>query len=226
MFILILGSGRIGVSLARHLVAAGHEIGVIERDDSRCAVLEEELGSVSVLGDGTEIEVLSKAGAIRADMFVATTSNDEDNLAACQIVSHRFGVNRTFSIVNHPEHARLFDLLGVQVSIDVTELTVSRIQELMFLDGLVQLMPMPGDQTRSLVAIRIPRESPMNGRPLGELLLPNGASISLVIGKDGSTEVPEETSVIRGDDDIMAIADSQDQELLRNMLVEQLGEVD
>ena len=224
MFIVILGSGRIGASLARHMVAAGHEIGVIDHDPLRCTALDDELGSVSVLGDGTDPEILAKVGANRAESFIATTSSDEDNLVACQLARHGFDIDRTFAIVNHPERSRLFDLLGIQSSVDVTELAVNRIQELLFVDGMVQLMPLPGDESRTLVAIRVPRESPMNGRPVKDLFLPDGAFISLVIGKDGNAIVPEDTSIIHADDEILAVANSQDQDLLRDMFVGQLGE--
>lgn len=224
MFIVILGSGRIGSSLAHRLVNAGHEVSVIERDPSRCGELDKSLGSVSVLGDGTEVSALSRAGVSRADIFVATTSADEDNVAACQLASLRFGTPRTLSIVNDTGRARLFDLLRISASIDVTDLAVNRLQEFMFLDGMVQQIPMPGDDTRSLLVARVPRNSVMDGRPISDLQLPNGSSISLLISKDGHVQVPSDESVLKSEDEIVAVGDRLSHEVLRSALVEQLGE--
>ncbi len=224
MFILILGGGRIGSSLAHRLVAAGHEVSVIERDPSKCSALDKSIGSVTVLGDGTDVSTLSKAGAGRANVFVATTSADEDNISACQLTSLRFGTPRTLTIVNESERARLVDMLRINVSIDITDLAVSRIQEFMFLDGMVQQIPMPGDDTRSLLVARVPRNSAMDGRPVSDLELPNGSSISLLVGRDGHAHVPDGNSVIRSDDEIIVVGDRPTHEMLRAALVEQLGE--
>ncbi len=224
MFILILGGGRIGSSLAHRLVAAGHEVSVIERDALRCNSLDEALGSVTVLGDGTDVASLSKAGASRANVFVATTSADEDNITACQLASLRFGTPRTMTVVNESERSRLVDMLRINTSVDVTDLAVNRIQEFLFVEGMVQQHPMPGDDTRSLLVARVPRNSAMDGRTVGDLELPNGSTISLLIGRDGNPQVPDQSTVIRSDDEIVAIGDRPTHEMLRAALVEQLGE--
>ena len=224
MFILILGGGRIGSSLAHRLVAAGHEVSVIERVASRCSALDDSLGSVTVMGDGTDVASLSKAGASRADVFVATTSADEDNITACQLASLRFGTPRTLTVVNQSERSRLVDMLRINTSVDITDLTVNRIQEFLFVDGMVQQLPMPGDDTRSLLVARVPRNSAMDGRPVSDLELPNGSTISLLIGRDGHSQIPDQSTVIRSDDEIVAVGDRPAHEMLRAALVEQLGE--
>ena len=110
-------------------MAAQHEVTVVDRDAARCAALEERLGSVSVVGDGTEASALGKAGVNRADIFVAATARDDENIVACQLAKHHFGVSRTVSLVNMPDHERLFSLLGIDLTIDVTNLIVDRIKE-------------------------------------------------------------------------------------------------
>ena len=129
MYVLIIGAGRVGVSVARWLLAADHEVAVIERDSSRCAALENELGSISVAGDGTEADILARAGANRADVFIAATGRDDDNMVACQLAKHRFGASRTVSLVNIPDHEALFNLLGMDIVINATELVAGRIRQ-------------------------------------------------------------------------------------------------
>ncbi|MGH2542601.1 MAG: NAD-binding protein, partial [Ardenticatenaceae bacterium] len=90
MYFVIVGAGIIGASLARWLVASNHEVAVIDTNQARCAAIDDELGSVSVLGDGTEVGVLSKAGVNRAATLIALTGDDDVNLVACQVARHLF----------------------------------------------------------------------------------------------------------------------------------------
>ena len=129
MYAVIIGGGRIGAAIAKWLVDAEHEVAVIDIDPSKRASLEDELGSIVVAGDGTEAGTLAKAGANRADIFIATTAQDDENLVACQLAKHRFGASRTVSILNISDHERLFNLLGVDITINTTELLVGRVQE-------------------------------------------------------------------------------------------------
>ena len=129
MYVVIVGASGIGDSLAETLVSAQHEVAIVDRDASRCAALDERLGNISVVGDGTEEGTLAKAGANRADVLIAATGRDDQNLVACQLARHRFGTARTISLVSIPEHEALFSLLGIDVVINTTDLVVGSIQE-------------------------------------------------------------------------------------------------
>ena len=129
MYIVIIGAGRIGTSLAKWLVGAKHEVAVIDQDPSRGAVLEDQLGSVSVVGDGTDAGVLAKAGVNRADVFIAVTGRDDDNMVACQLARHRFGASYTVALINNGQYEALFNLLGIDLTINVTDMIVERVEE-------------------------------------------------------------------------------------------------
>ena len=130
MYVLIVGAGRVGTALARWLLTSEpeHEVTVIDRESSRCAALEDDLGSISVTGDGTEAGTLTRAGANRADVFIATMGADEDNLVACQLAKHLFGAARTISLVNGSDRNVLFNRLGIDVIVDIADLAVGKIQ--------------------------------------------------------------------------------------------------
>ena len=130
MYVLIVGAGRVGTALAGWLLSSGpeHEVAVIDRVPSRCAALEDDLGGITITGDGTDAGTLTKAGANRADVFIATMGADEDNLVACQLAKHVFGAAHTISLVNGPGHDVLFNRLGIDVIVDIADLAVGRIQ--------------------------------------------------------------------------------------------------
>ena len=129
MYVVVVGGGRIGSAIARWVIDADHEVTVIDMDATKCVALEEELGSIAVVGDGTEEGTLARAGVSRADIFVATTPNDDENLVACQMAKHRFGASRTVSLVDVSGHDRLFKMLGVDITIDTTQILLGRVQE-------------------------------------------------------------------------------------------------
>jgi trk system potassium uptake protein TrkA len=129
VYVVILGAGKVGFALARWLVTSDHEVAVIDWDPSRCAALEDELGGISVVGDGTDAGVLARAGCNRADIFVGAGGVDEDNLIACQLARHRFGALKTISLVNIPEHEALFALRGIDVTVNATDMIVGRLRE-------------------------------------------------------------------------------------------------
>ena len=129
MYVVILGAGRVGLGLARWLLATEHEVAVIDRDPSKCAELEEELGGITVLGDGTDAAILAKAGCNRADVFVGATGADEDNFLACQLARHHFNASRTISLVSIPDHETLFPMLGIDGTVNTVDVVVDRLKQ-------------------------------------------------------------------------------------------------
>jgi len=81
MYIIIVGCGKVGYQLTKALIDADEEVLAIEQDSQRHAAIVEELGSIAISGDGSEMAVLTEAGAIRADVLIAVTGQDEDNLS-------------------------------------------------------------------------------------------------------------------------------------------------
>ncbi len=224
MYVIVVGAGRVGIPLAGWLVSAGHEIAVIDIDLARCAAIDESLGSVSVPGDGSDADVLAKAGVSRADALIATTRMDDVNLVACQVAKHHYGVSKSISVVNSRDHTELFGASGIDVAIDVNELVLGRIQQGLASEGLAHLMPVSIRESKALVAIKVPPESGAGGRPVKDISLPDGTFISLVITRDGNALVPNESTVIRAGDEVIAVTTAHEEEALRDLLVQRPGE--
>src|ERR1039458_2597468 len=128
MYIIVIGGGKVGYHLAKALLTEGHEILVIEKDQSRIDYICNELGSICLNGDGCEAAVLSEAGTERADMLIAVTGDDEDNLVACQVAKHKFKVPRTIARIKNPRHEKLFKTLGIDVTVSATNIILENIE--------------------------------------------------------------------------------------------------
>ena len=128
MYVVILGAGRVGVRLARWMLDSGSEVTLIELNRWRSEVVKQSLGEVAIQGDGCSSLVLGEAGLARANIFVATTGADDVNLLSCQVAKHHYGVEKTISTVYLPEHEELFNMLGIDMTLNITNLVIESLE--------------------------------------------------------------------------------------------------
>lgn len=129
MFVLICGSGKVGVHLVRGLVADGYEVAIIERDEDIGRTVADHFPDVCVFsGDATESSVLRRAGIERADVVVAAAGEDKDNYTICKIARRMFNVPRCVARVNEPALHELFRAEGVSAIINVTAMAAQAIE--------------------------------------------------------------------------------------------------
>ena len=107
--------------------------------------------------------------------------------------------------MNSPDNAPLFELLGIDVVVSATDLVLSHIAGTLPAHPLVRLMPVTG-RSKEIVAIKVPAGASVAGKPLNQIQVPYGAVISLIIGRNGSTEVPTPATVIENEDEVIAMA--------------------
>jgi len=217
MYIIVVGGGQLGYHLTRALLSESHEVLLIERDAKTSQKLIDELGSVAVRGDGCEASVLAKAGTSRADMLVAVTGDDEDNLVACQVAKHKFAVPRTIARVRNPRNETLFRKLGVDVTVSSTNLILEHIEHEMPSHPLMHLMVMR-DRGLEIVEVTIPAASASVGRKLKDLALPAETVLSLIVRPGQKPVIPGPDTVIAAGDQIIAITPADAEESLRSVL--------
>ena len=222
MYVVIVGGGRVGHDLARALLAMGHETLVIDQDADRCDAIRGELGNVVLQGDGAEIGVLREAGAVRADVTIAATSRDEDNLAVCQLSKNMFNTPKTISLVKDPQNEGLFKLLGVDVTVNTTHLILSTIETEIPGQSLVHLTTLtsPGAleaSERQMVSISIPPDASSVGKHLGELVLPPNSFIALVVKGEGPT-LPQDDLRLEPGDRVVGVTSPDEEQLLHHTL--------
>jgi trk system potassium uptake protein TrkA len=214
MYIVIVGGGRVGYYLAKALLAEGHEALIIESDARVCQGITDELGSVCLRGDGCEVSTLIESGTERADMLIAVTGDDEDNLVACQVAKHKFKVPRTIARIKNPRHEKLFKKLGIDVTVSATNIILENIETEVPTHPLTHLLTL-ADKGLEIVDVKIPAGSSTIGASLHTIALPPGTVLLLVIRRGGKSFVPDVDSIIQAGDQILAVTPSNSEETLR-----------
>jgi len=128
MYVIVIGGGKVGYYLSKHLLDRGYEVTLIEKDPRRAEVLNSALGEIVMVGDGDEMAFLSTTGMERADVVVAVTGDDEDNLVACQLAKRKFNVPKTVARVNNPANVSIFKMLGIDEAISATDVLLGALE--------------------------------------------------------------------------------------------------
>jgi trk system potassium uptake protein TrkA len=217
MYIIIVGGGSVGYHLCKALLKEGHEVLVLDKDAAKCENFEDELGSVCVRGDGCEVATLAEAGVSRAEVFIAATDEDEDNLVACQVAKHKFGVPRTIARVNNPENETIFKKLGVDCPISVTNLILEHIEEKIPTHPLIHLLAM-GEEKMEIVEVKILEGSKSVGKSVKELSLPSDSILALLIRNGQKPQVPTVDTVLEVNDRIIALTTTDSEAALQEEL--------
>jgi trk system potassium uptake protein TrkA len=212
MYIIVVGGGKVGYHLAKALLAEEHEVLIIERNKSRADFICSELGSICLHGDGCETTTLAEAGTGRADMLIAVTGDDEDNLVACQVAKYKFKVPRTIARSNNPTNEMLFALMGIDVTVSSTDVIMEHIQQEVPTHLLTRLASFR-DNGLDLVEIKITEASQSIGQKVADILLPAGSQLFLFIRQDQKPQMASPDTVIQQGDQIIALTpiDSEDQ---------------
>lgn len=167
MYVIIAGGGEVGFQLAREFIEGGHEVLVIEGDPKHRERLEEELGDVTLGGESCRIQCLDEAGVSRADVFIAATDADEDNLAACQLARLKYQVPRVLAKLNSPRNRNIFRKLGIESTVDVSAIVRENLKALIPVFPLVRVLSIE-DADVEVVQLRIVESSPLAGKKLAE----------------------------------------------------------
>jgi trk system potassium uptake protein TrkA len=217
MYAVIIGGGKVGYYLAKELVEGGHEVVVLERDGARTRIIDEDLGAVTLCGDGCELSVLEESGIARADVAVAATGDDEINLIACQLAKTRFKVPRTIARINNPKNEKIFKQLGVDATVSTTDTILNKIEEMLPSASLVHVAAMRGTNVE-IVEITVPAKSPIVGKKLRDVHLPPDAVVALLIRK-GEGRVPPADSVFEANDELVVATSIRSEAYVRQIIL-------
>jgi trk system potassium uptake protein TrkA len=217
VFIIVGGGGKVGYHLTRALLA-DHEVLMIEENPQRVEFIAEELGSdVIMQGDACDAATMERAGMQRADLVVAVTGEDQDNLTLCQIAKAKFNVARAVARINNPQNEALFRRLGIDSTVSATTLIMGHIEQELPWQGMIPLLTLGGFNLE-IVEVKVPREAGTVGKQVRQLLLPQGSLICLVIDAQGTPRLPTPDTTIHAEDILVAVTAIEGQEALRSAL--------
>ena len=217
MYIVIVGGGRLGYNLLKALLNEGHEVLLLEKDPLICKTITDEMGSVCYRGDGCEAATLAEVGTGRAEMLVAVTGDDEDNLVSCQVAKHKHNVPRTIARIRNPQNAGLFKNLGVDVTVSATDIILEAIEREVPTHPLTHLLTID-EKNLAIIDVKISPDSTSVGKVVKELSLPKESKLVLIIPSEGSPQVPSATIKLRANDQIIAITTLATEEALKSAL--------
>ncbi len=224
MFILIVGGGKVGSYLTRALLQQGHEVVMVEKEARKAEMLERLIDrQVTLVGDGCDPTVLEQAGIGRADVVVADTGDDEDNLVVTLIAKKKTKA-RCIARVNNPKNKLIFESLDTEDPVTVistTELILDVLNEQVnaaSFRSAVETMHLFGKGNLQLVKLSVPENSPASGRRLAELPFPrNSVLVAIDRGEDELT-IPSGDTQLNSGDHVIAIVKNGAGEKLRMLL--------
>lgn len=218
MYIVISGGGKVGYYLVKTLQQYKHRVTVIEKQKDLCEKIANQLNVCVVNGDGTNIEHLTECLVNEADIFIAVTGKDEDNLIACQLAKRKFGVSRTIARVNNPKNITVFEKLGVDIAVSSTSIIADLIEQEVDYSGMKTLMKLK-DGKVAISEVFITQNSPVVNKCLKEINVPIGCIIISVI-RGESVIIPNGETMLLEDDYIIAASSIGDQQELKDFFLE------
>ncbi|MEA2557178.1 MAG: trk/ktr system potassium uptake protein [Actinomycetota bacterium] len=219
MRVVITGGGAVGRHLAVDLADRRHDVTLIEQNRELCAKLAEFAPNVKVInGDACEPWVLEEADVARAEVLVAATGDDEDNLVTALLSKQEFAVPRVLARVNHPKNEWLFtEQWGVDAAVSPPHILTSMVEEAVTVGDLVRLLRLEGGRV-SIVEMTLPDGSPSIGKPIYELRMPPDSAVVAIL-RDGHVVIPQPESVLVAGDEVVALASAPSEKALRDVII-------
>jgi trk system potassium uptake protein TrkA len=217
MYLVLVGGGNVGIQLAKKLLARNHEVLLLEKSLNTARRLRAHLGSDNVMsGDACDIRIQKEAGFARADVVVAVTGEDEDNLIVCQLAKEVHQVKRVLARVNDPEHEQIFRDLGIDDTVSATSIIFNLLEQQIASDELVPVGALHRGHVEVVESVLSNRSS-LIGKAVRDIALPPGTFLVYLLRNGIGHQVSGET-VLQEDDMVVALVPTESADELRNCL--------
>jgi trk system potassium uptake protein len=209
MHVILIGGNKTVYFLARQFVAKNYHTVIINRDYARAKELAQQTKATVVHGEGTDISRLEEAGARRADLLLALTSHDQDNLIACQIGQKNFKIPRTIALVNDPDNEAIFKQLGVTIAFSATRIIGSIIDQETDFETITDIIPLAKGRV-TITDVHLDTDSPAVGKTLQDLNLSSDSLVGAII-RDDQVIVPRGATELHSKDHLILISTPEKQ---------------
>jgi trk system potassium uptake protein TrkA len=205
MYAIVAGAGKVGRNLASELISKDHEVTLIESNRTTYLANEEEFEHAVEYGDATELWVLERAGIQRADLVIAVTGDDEDNILVCQVAKEKYLCDRVIARVNNPRNHDHFRMLGIMPAVSATDLILRLIEHEVPRYGLVHLLALE-EERLEIIELEVADDAPTVGKMVSDIELPEGSLIISVL-RGGTGFVPKTDTTIEAGDEVLLVLD-------------------
>lgn len=207
-----------GTAIARELATKGHDVILIEKDPLVVERLTGQLGVRLLAADACEVDALERAGLRTADVAVAVTGDDEDNLVISLLAKQEFAVPRVIARVNHDSNHWLFnESWGVDVAVSTPRLITALVEEAVTVGSFVRLLQLQKGSAH-LVEVTLAEDSPAAGLEISQIAIPRNASVVAVIRHDQVVVPRGDTRLGPGDEVLIMMTEEVEGEV-RSLLV-------
>jgi len=221
MRVIIVGGGNVGTYIAGELHKGKHSVVIVEEDPERVAqgVANGHPEGVEWLNaDGCELTSFGLAHPEQAEVVVAVTGDDEDNLVISLLAKQEFGVPRVVARINNPDNEWLFnETWGVDVSVSTPHLLTALVEEAVSVGSLVRLLSFSNDKAR-LSEVKLASNSPANGKQIVDLGFPRDSTVVAVL-RDEKVVVPRGDTQLNEGDEVMVLVTKESEDRVRALLV-------
>ncbi|GAB6099294.1 NAD-binding protein [Halanaerocella petrolearia] len=198
MRIIIVGGGKVVYHLTKKFIAKGYQVSVVNKDKEYCRLLARQSNALVINGDASQPDALAQAEARKADIILALTDNDPDNLFICQLAQKQFGIPKTFSVVNNPDNEEIFKELGIETIFNTTKLISILIEQRVEVSDVSNLLSIEEGKL-SISQVVLQDHSPVLGKSLREIDLPEDIVFGCII-RDEEVLIPKgNTKLLEGD---------------------------
>jgi trk system potassium uptake protein len=219
MYIIVAGGGKVGFYLTKTLITEGYEVLLIEKNSAKCDIYMQQFGAAIMQGDAAEAARLQEAGAERADVVIAVTGDDEDNLVICQVAKERFQVKRAIARVNNPKNEQLFRMLGIDATVSNTNVIMNMIEQQIPDLPFVHLLALKHEDL-AIVEVKVSSRSEVLNREIQNVRFPRDVIITAIL-RHGELIIPSGQSIIQRGDELIVLTRRAQEEQLRKLLTDE-----
>jgi trk system potassium uptake protein TrkA len=199
MYMILVGGGNVGLNLAKRLLNHGHEVLVLEKDSRNADRIASQLGEENVMvGDGCEMLTQKDAGFGRADVVVAVTGEDEDNMVVCQMAKAVWNVEKVLARVNDPDHEDIFRKIGIDETVSATGIIFALLEQQISPDVVLPIGALARGNLE-VVEVELGNRSPVVGHLVRDLQLPPQTNLIWILRGDQGLAVSGDTDLQPGD---------------------------